>query len=73
MYGLKTKTSNAYPLYQELLKVTEEDHEDYGNLNTALKQVSNVVQYINERKRLGENQQKIVDIQQSLEDCPVSI
>lgn len=37
-----------------------------------MEQVSNVVQYINERKRLGESQQKIVDIHQSIEDCPVS-
>lgn len=41
-------------------------------MNKATEQVSNVVQYINERKRLGESQQKIVDIQQSIENCPVS-
>jgi hypothetical protein len=29
-----------------------------------------VVKYVNERKRLGENQQKIVDIQHSIEGCP---
>ena len=62
-----------YPLLlRELLKSTDESHEDFADLTTAMEQVSNVVQYINERKRLGESQQMIVDIQDSVEECPVS-
>lgn len=60
-----------YPLLlKELLKKTDSSHPDFAALESAMAEVGGVVKYINERKRVGENQQKIVDIQHSIDGCP---
>lgn len=57
-----------YPLFiKELLRVTPEEDSDYKSLVTAQQQIESVTSYINEGKRTAENQQKIVDIQNSVE------
>lgn len=57
-----------YPLLlRDLLKVTPEDHEDHDNLVAALGKIEEVVTYVNERKRLAENLQKILDVQKQIE------
>ena len=47
----------------DLLKSTPETHPDYENLCQALHKIEEVVDYINERKRLAENLQKILEVQ----------
>lgn len=52
-----------YPLLiKELLKNTKEDHADYANLVEALSKLEIVANAVNERKRLSENRQKILEI-----------
>jgi len=60
---------NSLP--KELLRVTPEDDPDYKSLVTAQQQIESVTSYINEGKRTAENQQKIVDIQNSVEGVGV--
>jgi len=57
-----------YPLLlKDLLNHTKEDHPDYDNLVQALPKINTVVEYVNERKRLAENLQKIMDVQNQIE------
>lgn len=57
-----------YPLLlRDLLKNTLTDHEDYDNLVNALAKITEVVDYVNEKKRLAENLQKIIDVQSQIE------
>ena len=57
-----------YPLLlRDLLKVTEEDHFDQANLVKSLVKIEEVVSYVNDRKRLAENLQKILDVQDQIE------
>jgi hypothetical protein len=57
-----------YPLLlRELIKNTPEEHPDYRNLINAQKQIEDVVTYVNEGRRSAENQQKIVEIQDSFD------
>jgi hypothetical protein len=57
-----------YPLLlKDLLKHTDEDHPDYENLRKAQVKIEAVVEYVNERKRLAENLQKILDVQKQID------
>jgi len=57
-----------YPLLlRDLLRHTEETHPDYNDLKLALGKIEEVVAYVNERKRLAENLQKILDVQNLIE------
>jgi len=57
-----------YPLLlKDLLRNTPEDHPDHENLVNALSKIEEVVVYVNERKRLAENLQKILDVSQQIE------
>jgi len=51
---------------QELLKHTPSTNEDFTTLSTALKDLQAAANQINERKRLIENVQKLLEIQQTL-------
>ncbi len=52
---------------QDLLKHTEKNHPDYANLDNALNKINEVVEYVNERKRLAENLQRILEIQDQID------
>jgi hypothetical protein len=55
-----------YPLFlMELFKQTPQNHPDYIHLKKALFVITNVVNEINETKRVQENQTRLVQIQQS--------
>jgi len=57
-----------YPLLlKDLLKHTAPDHPDYENLKNAQVKIEAVVEYVNERKRLAENLQKILDVQEQID------
>lgn len=57
-----------YPLLlKDLLKHTDEEHPDYENLRKAQVKIEAVVEYVNERKRLAENLQKILDVQKQID------
>ncbi|KAH3759821.1 calmodulin-binding protein [Pelomyxa schiedti] len=58
-----------YPLFfRELIKDTPPEHPDYPALLQAQHQIEEVVKYINEGKRVFEMQQKIMEINNSIED-----
>ena len=54
-----------FPL-KDLLRNTTAEHPDYTNIQQALGKIEEVVTYVNERKRLAENLQKILDVQESI-------
>jgi len=57
-----------YPLFfKELLRYTPQDHSDYGCLLAAEQKINSILDYINERKRATEMQQKLLEIQLNLE------
>eukprot|EP01119_Soliformovum_irregulare_P014807 TRINITY_DN4086_c0_g1_i3.p1 TRINITY_DN4086_c0_g1~~TRINITY_DN4086_c0_g1_i3.p1 ORF type:complete len:539 (+),score=149.13 TRINITY_DN4086_c0_g1_i3:189-1805(+) len=58
-----------YPiLFRELLKnCNSESEQDYSNLVSALKRIEEVTVYINEGQRLFEKNQRLIDIQNSLD------
>ena len=57
-----------YPLLiRELLKNTHEDHIDYKHVGEALKRISAVVDFINEKRRQVEQQQRLQSILLRLE------
>jgi len=59
-----------YPLlFRELIKNTPEDSPEYAQLANILKKISESVDYVNERTRQVENQQKIIEISNSLENA----
>ena len=61
-----------YPLLlRDLLKSTEESHPDHENLVKSLQKIEEVVAYVNDRKRLAENLQKILDVQKQIESTEV--
>ena len=61
-----------YPLLlRDLLKHTDNSHQDYNNLVQALQKIEEVVAYVNDRKRLAENLQKILDVQNQIESNEV--
>ena len=62
-----------YYFLQDLIKDTPEDHPDYQTLQSAFSQIEEVVEYVNERKRLAENLQKILAIQELIEGGEVCI
>nr|KAJ3419148.1 guanine nucleotide exchange factor 9 [Polyrhizophydium stewartii] len=49
-----------YPLLlRELIKHTHEKHSDYDALSSALKEISDVVEYVNEKRREFEQSQQV--------------
>jgi len=60
-----------YPLlFRELLKNTPTDHIDFPNIESCLKKLTDVAEYINEMKRSSESIAKMVEIQDNLTDTP---
>lgn len=53
-------------LLKDLLKRTEEDHNDFQALSTALKQVSDVAEFINEKANDAERIGKLLEVQSRL-------
>ncbi|KAJ3433492.1 faciogenital dysplasia protein [Anaeramoeba flamelloides] len=52
-----------YPLlFRELLKATSIDYSDYNDLKEAFLKISEVADYVNEKKRNAENQMEILHI-----------
>src|SRR3990167_7616875 len=61
-----------YPLLlKDLLKHTPSAHSDYEKLESALQKIECVVSYDNERKRIAENLQKIIDVKDQIESTEV--
>ena len=61
-----------YPLLlKDLLKHTPSAHSDYEKLESALQKIEFVVSYVNERKRIAENLQKIIDVKDQIESTEV--
>lgn len=52
---------------KQLVDSTPKDHVEYNHLNEALEKFEEVVQYINENKRLYEIQGKLRDLQESID------
>lgn len=50
-----------------MLKNTLDDHEDIEDLGLALSKIEEMVAYVNDRKRLAENLQKILDVQNQID------
>eukprot|EP00007_Cunea_sp_BSH-02190019_P006443 CAMPEP_0174238538 /NCGR_PEP_ID=MMETSP0417-20130205/11572_1 /TAXON_ID=242541 /ORGANISM="Mayorella sp, Strain BSH-02190019" /LENGTH=725 /DNA_ID=CAMNT_0015317381 /DNA_START=421 /DNA_END=2594 /DNA_ORIENTATION=- len=62
-----------YPLLlKDLLKNTAEDHPDFDNLQKAMNKIQEVVDYVNERKRLSENLMKIYEVQRLIDGNEVN-
>jgi len=57
-------------LLKELLRFTEENHEDYSNLTQALEDIKKVNCYINEKKKNVDSRQKLTSLQGSIKNCP---
>jgi len=53
-------------LLRELLKYTDETHPDYQSLQMALRMIKDIALTINDGKKLAEERQRIVDIQNNL-------
>ena len=53
-------------LCKDLIKNTDEGHPDFENLQQAFEKIETVVDYVNERKRLAENLQRIHEIQMNI-------
>ncbi|KAL2918478.1 hypothetical protein HK105_201879 [Polyrhizophydium stewartii] len=53
-------------LLEDLVKHTPENHPDYGDLNKALKRISEVATFVNEEIRKHENVLQIIEIQKNL-------
>lgn len=61
-------------LLAELLKCTPETHPDYEPCEKALLKIEDVAIHVNESVRAKENQEKLLQIQESFSGkCPVSI
>lgn len=54
-----------------VLSHTSESHPDYQDLVTSLEKVKAANDTINERKRMAENTQKLMDIQNALVIPPI--
>jgi RhoGEF domain/PH domain len=60
-----------YPLlFRELLKETPEDHTDYANLVYCHEQLSQVADFVNERKRAAEDSVRLLWLRRRLVDLP---
>ena len=56
---------------QELLKHTPEEHEDFEPVSSALKEVSAIVDLVNQSSREAANVQKILDVESRLVNAKV--
>jgi hypothetical protein len=56
---------------QEVLKNTPSEHSDHQQLSEARQRIDDVVSSINAARRIFEEQQKILDIQQSIDGIAV--
>jgi hypothetical protein len=60
-----------YEMIQDIVNHTKEDHPDYANLVNCLKEITAVVDYINEQKREVELAKQIEDLQNAFEGMEV--
>jgi hypothetical protein len=56
-------------LIRELIKYTDKDHPDYGNLDKALKNIEEVTAYLNEKKREAVFMQQLVEATKNIFGC----
>lgn len=56
-------------LIRELIKYTDKDHPDYGNLDKALKNIEEVTAYLNEKKREAVYMQQLVEATKNIFGC----
>ncbi|EGG20546.1 pleckstrin domain-containing protein [Cavenderia fasciculata] len=59
-------------LLRELIKSTDEDHIDYNSLKAAYASIKDINVYINSKKKLRENKDRVFTICQEVKGCPVS-
>eukprot|EP00007_Cunea_sp_BSH-02190019_P004479 CAMPEP_0174238998 /NCGR_PEP_ID=MMETSP0417-20130205/13156_1 /TAXON_ID=242541 /ORGANISM="Mayorella sp, Strain BSH-02190019" /LENGTH=564 /DNA_ID=CAMNT_0015317893 /DNA_START=138 /DNA_END=1829 /DNA_ORIENTATION=+ len=63
-----------YPLLlRELLKYTDESNPDYDTIQEAKQKIDEVVDYVNEGKRVAERQNRIVEIQNAMTDLTMEL
>ncbi|XP_076254870.1 protein ECT2-like [Rhynchophorus ferrugineus] len=60
-------------LLKDILKQTDKDNTDYGDLEQALKSLKDVMKHINEDKRRAEGQVTLFNIFNDIENCPPDI
>eukprot|EP01095_Lingulamoeba_sp_RSL-Kostka_P014924 TRINITY_DN668_c0_g1_i1.p1 TRINITY_DN668_c0_g1~~TRINITY_DN668_c0_g1_i1.p1 ORF type:complete len:356 (-),score=114.96 TRINITY_DN668_c0_g1_i1:298-1365(-) len=60
-------------LFQDLLKHTDERHPDYNNCLTALDDIKEIADFVNEEKRLAEAMQDIYELQCSLSNLNTNL
>merc|ERR1712137_1319234 len=60
-------------LFEELLKHTPPEHPDYAPISNTLVSIQEVAKYVNESVRAKENQDKLLQIQESLTGCKTPI
>lgn len=53
-------------LLSEIIKATVKKHPDYKNLRLAYDAIYDVVEYINDQKRIFENTEKILRVQEMI-------
>ncbi|RHZ79866.1 hypothetical protein Glove_140g139 [Diversispora epigaea] len=57
-------------LLEAVLKHTNKSHPDYENLEKCVKQITIIADEVNEKIKDAENQNKVLEIQSKIEDCP---
>ncbi|CAG8511806.1 9399_t:CDS:2 [Diversispora eburnea] len=57
-------------LLEAVLKHTNRSHPDYENLEKCVKQITIIADEVNEKIKDAENQNKVLEIQSKIEDCP---
>ena len=59
-------------MFADILRNTPQTSVDYEKLDAAIKEIHNVMTYINEDKKRTEGQVALFDIFNEIEKCPVS-
>ncbi|CAG8671185.1 4036_t:CDS:2, partial [Acaulospora morrowiae] len=60
-------------LLEALLKHTDESHPDFFQLENCVKQISVIADEVNEKIKEAENQNKVLEIQNKVERCPIIV
>jgi len=60
-------------ILSDLLKHTTSSHDDFESLTLALKQVKETAEFVNESKRVSENQIKLKALETSIENLPQTL
>jgi len=57
-------------LLEKLLEETPESHPDHVAIKAATEKMSNVANYVNEKKREAENLKQVLTVEYAISDCP---